>query len=70
LEKIQFVSLRPDRLRIIYVSAENLDASIQHEFRRLLDRKAAVSTTFEVCRASHIAADPQSGKYRLVIIQH
>ena len=70
LEKIQFVSLRPDRLRIIYVSAENLDAAVRHEFQRLLDRKGAASTTFEVCRASHIAADPQTGKYRLVIIQH
>ncbi|HMF49151.1 MAG TPA: amino acid adenylation domain-containing protein [Candidatus Saccharimonadales bacterium] len=70
LEKIQFVSLRPDHLRIIYVSAENLDAAVRHEFQRLLDRVGGANTTFEVCRASHIAADPQTGKYRLVIIQH
>ncbi len=45
LEKIQFVSLRPDRLRIIYVSAENLDVAIRHEFQRLLNRKGAANTT-------------------------
>ena len=70
LENIQFVSLRPDLLRIVYVSAENLDAAIRQEFQRLLDRKGAARTTFEVRRASQIAVDPQTGKFRLVIIQH
>ena len=70
LEKIQFVSLRPDRLRIIYVSAENLDAAIRQKFQRLLDRQGAAATTFEVCRVSHIAADLQTGKFRLVTSQH
>ncbi|MGH7927379.1 MAG: hypothetical protein ACREQV_06265, partial [Candidatus Binatia bacterium] len=36
LEKMQFVSLREDQVRINYVSAENLDGSIQSEFQRLL----------------------------------
>jgi amino acid adenylation domain-containing protein len=70
LENIQFVLLRPNLLRIVYVSAENLDAAIRREFQRLLDRKGAARTTFEVRRASQIAVDPQTGKFRLVIIQH
>ena len=68
LEKIQFVSLRKDRVRIDYVGAENLDRSIQIEFQRLLDCTAAARTTFEVCRAASIDPDPQTGKHRFVVI--
>ncbi|HUK40862.1 MAG TPA: amino acid adenylation domain-containing protein [Candidatus Acidoferrales bacterium] len=70
LENIQFASLRPDLLRIVYVSGENLDAEIRQQFQRLLDGKGAARTTFEVRRASEIAVDPQTRKFRLVIIQH
>ena len=68
LEKVQFVSLRKDRVRINYVSAENLDRSIQNEFQRLLDRTAAARTTFEVCRAASIEPDPHTGKHCFVVL--
>jgi amino acid adenylation domain-containing protein len=68
LEKVQFVSLREDRVRINYVSAENLDRSIQIEFQRLLDCTAAARTTFEVCRAASIDPDPHTGKHCFVVL--
>ena len=68
LEKVQFVSLRKDRVRIIYVSTENLDRSIENEFQWFLDRQDATRTTFEVCRAASIDPDPHTGKYRFVVV--
>jgi amino acid adenylation domain-containing protein len=68
LEKIQFVSRRPDRLRIVYVGRESLDEPIREQFQRLLDRHGA-ATTFDVQRATAIPADPRTGKHRLVVIE-
>ena len=68
LEQIQFVSLRKDRVRIVYVGTENLDGPIQKEFQRLLDLQGAARTTFELCRAASIDPDPQTGKCRFVVV--
>jgi amino acid adenylation domain-containing protein len=68
LEKVQFVSLRQDRVQIRYVSAENLDRSVQNEFQRFLDRLGATRTTFEVCRVARIDPDSHTGKYSFVVV--
>ena len=70
LEKVQFVSLGQDRVRIRYVSAENLDRSVQNEFQRFLDRLGSTRTTFEVCRVARIDPDSHTGKYSFVVVQH
>jgi phenylacetate-CoA ligase len=68
LETIQFVSLRPDRMRVVYVGRENLDEPIRRQFQRLLDRHGA-ATTFGVERVTVIPADPRTGKHRQVVIE-
>lgn len=70
LEKVQFVSLAQDRIRILYVSAENLDRAVQLEFQQFLDRLGATRTTFEVCRVPSIDPDPHTGKHSFHVGQH
>jgi len=70
LEKVQFISVRPDLVHIFYVSAENLDSLIRCEFQHVLALKGATKTVFAVCRVARIASDPQTGKFHLVRIQH
>lgn len=70
LEKVQYVSVRPDFVQIFYIGTENLDSLIRHEFQLVLDLKGAAKTTFEVDRVARIASSPQTGKFQLVRIQH
>gem|GEM_PF-387773 len=70
LAKIQFISVRPDFVRIDYVADRDVDATIREEFQRLLGVKKALRTTFEVRRVHGIANDPHTGKLRLVKIEH
>jgi phenylacetate-coenzyme A ligase PaaK-like adenylate-forming protein len=70
LEKVQFISRRPDLVQIDYVAGENIDAMIQKEFQRILNLKGASRTTFEPRRVQHIPNDSQTGKLRLVKIEH
>ncbi len=37
LEQLQFISLQPDSVQIVYVAKHNIDDSIRKEFQRLLD---------------------------------
>ena len=67
LDTVQFVSSRPDRVRIRYTGAENLDEAIRGQFQRLLDRHGAAAMAIETERVAHIPADPKTGKHRQVI---
>lgn len=69
LERVQFISRRPDHVQIDYVAERNVDKSIRKEFQRILDMKGALRTTFEVRQVSHITNDPQTGKLRAVRIE-
>ena len=70
IEKIQYSSLRPDHFRIDYVASRDLDAAVRSELQRILALKGAGRTTFEVRRVETIANDPQTGKLRLVKVEH
>ena len=66
LERFQFVSLRPDYVRINYVAETDIDEAVGMAFQRLLDNKRALETRFEVRRVSHIDNDARTGKLPLV----
>jgi amino acid adenylation domain-containing protein len=70
LEKIQFISQRPSHVRIDYIAEQNIDTAIREDFQRMLNMKGPLQTTFEVRRVEHIANDRQTGKLRLVKIEH
>ncbi len=70
LEKLQYVSLRSDLVRIDYEGMGDLDAVIRTEFQRVLDLKGAPKTTFEIRRVARLANDPRTGKFHLVKTQH
>jgi amino acid adenylation domain-containing protein len=67
IERAQFVSLADDRIRIDYVARSNIDSQVRNEFQRILNMKGASRLGFEVCRIRAIAADPKTGKVRLVV---
>lgn len=68
LEKVQFISQRPDHVQIEYVATDSIDAAIRNEFQRLLNLKNALRNTFGVRRVQQIGADPETGKLNLVRI--
>jgi amino acid adenylation domain-containing protein len=70
LARVQFVSERLDRVRIVYAGSEHLDEAIRMRFQELLERNGAAATTFEVQRATAIPADPRTGKHRLVVVEN
>jgi phenylacetate-CoA ligase len=70
IEKVQFISRRPDFVQIDYVGESNIDAAVQKEFQRILNLKDASRTSFELRRVQHIPNDPRTGKLRLVKIEH
>jgi amino acid adenylation domain-containing protein len=69
LEKIQFISRRPDRVQIDYVAPSDIDVAIRRGFQEILDLKGATRTSFTVRRVSHIANDPQTGKFPIIRIE-
>ncbi len=69
LMRVQFISERPDHVRVDYMAEHDIDASVRREFQRILDMKEASRTTFDVCRVQHVANDTQTGKLRLVRIE-
>jgi hypothetical protein len=66
VEKVQFISYRPDYIRIDYTARDHIDGEIRREFQRILDMKGASRTAFEVRRVEHVCNDPETGKLRLV----
>ena len=70
LEKIQFISERPDHVQIDYIAAHDADAAVREKFQHILAMKGASRTTFEVRRVQHIPNDLQTGKLRLVKTEH
>jgi phenylacetate-CoA ligase len=68
LETIQFISEQPDRVEIRYVAARDIDDRVRREFSRVLELKAALTTTFAVRRVESIPVDPRTGKSALVRI--
>jgi len=68
LEKVQFISCRPDHVQIRYVAGQDIDVNVAKEFQRILNMKRAQRTTFEVLRVRQIDIDRQTGKLRLVNI--
>lgn len=69
LERAQFVSIRPDQVRIDYVGSADADPEIRAEFSRILAMKEASRTMFEVRRVPFLAPDPRTGKVRLVVLE-
>ena len=67
LQKVQFISRRPDHVEILYVARENIDEGARREFHRILELKKAVRTKFEVRRVEQIDIDPRTGKLPLVV---
>jgi phenylacetate-coenzyme A ligase PaaK-like adenylate-forming protein len=67
IERAQFLSLADERIRIDYVARSNIDSQVRNEFQRILNMKGASRLSFEVCRVRAIAADPKTGKVRLVV---
>ena len=66
LQRIQFISQSPGHVCVQYVASVDVDEAVTNQFQRLLDRKGAVDTTFEVTRVREISGDAQSGKLQLV----
>ncbi len=69
IEKFQFISRRPDSVRINYVARHDLDSAIRKEFHRILQMKCALRTTFEVRRVKQIHNDPRTGKFAVVKLE-
>jgi len=69
MEKIQFISRRPDCVQIDYMAPHNIDTSLETEFQHLLNLRGASRTTFNVRRVRDIPNDPQTGKFRPVRIE-
>ncbi len=70
LERVQFKSPRADYVQIDYVAGNDIEAEVRKEFERILKFKGASGITFELRRLQHIPNDPQTGKLRLVKIEH
>ena len=66
LEKIQFVSLSANHIRIDYVAQQSIGGTIAREFQRLLDTHDGAGTKFKVNRVNNIPNDLETGKLRLV----
>jgi phenylacetate-CoA ligase len=69
VDKVQFISRRPDHVEVRYVGTLDLDSSVRYEFQRILNIKGASQTTFEVRRVEHIDNDPKTGKFALVKVE-
>lgn len=69
LERVQFISAQPNRVQINYVAKHDVDDEVRKEFRRILAMKGASNMAIEVRRVPSIAADPKTGKVRLVVLE-
>jgi len=69
MERVQFIFQEPSGIQIDYVAKRNIDDEIHKEFQRILTMKGASRMNFAVRRVSSIAADPQTGKVRLVVLR-
>ena len=68
VDKLQFVSFAPERIRIDYVASQDITAAIGREFQLILDKARAWRTAFEIRRVEQIPNDEITGKFRLVRI--
>ena len=66
VDKVQYVSVGPDHIRIDYVAAQDMEAAVRQQFDYILREKSATRTIVDVRRVSSIANDPRTGKFRLV----
>lgn len=66
VDKVQYVSLAPDHIRIDYVAPQDMEAAVRQQFDYILREKTATGTIVDVRRVSSIANDPKTGKFRLV----
>jgi len=66
VDKVQYVSLGPDHVRIDYVAPQDMEAAVRQQFDYILREKSATRTIVDVRRVSSIANDPKTGKFRLV----
>ena len=69
VEKVQFVARRNGGIELCYVASQNLDASVEKEFQRILRMKGAANAAFEIRRVDRIANDPRTGKFSVVRIE-
>ena len=69
LERVQFISERPEHVRVDYMARREIDAAVRQEFQRILDLKGASRTTFDVRYVTQIASDARTGKLPLVRIE-
>jgi phenylacetate-coenzyme A ligase PaaK-like adenylate-forming protein len=70
VEKVQFISKRPDHVQVIYTGQSDLDSLVSEQFQRILKMKGASQTSFEIVRREHIANDPTTGKFAVVKIEN
>lgn len=70
VERAQFICHNSNRIRIDYIARTDVDDRVKSEFQRILDLKGAFGMAFEIRRVSSIAADPKTGKVRLVVLQN
>lgn len=69
VQKFQFLSESPDRVRIRYVANAECDDAVRDSFVRILEMKrAGKSTTATPKRVQHLPVDPKTGKYHLVVL--
>ena len=66
VDKVQYVSVGPDHIRIDYVAPQDMEAAVRQQFDYILREKSATRTIVDVRRVSSIANDPKTGKFRLV----
>lgn len=66
LEKIQFVVVAPNRLRLDYIAPYSIDEKITKKFQQLLTAQDGLGTCFAPNRVDDIRNDSETGKLRLV----
>jgi amino acid adenylation domain-containing protein len=69
LERLEFVSLGQDEVRIDYVADQDQDATIAREFTSLLAVLGARRTRFSVQRVAETQPDPRTGKVMTVRLE-
>ena len=69
LDRLQFVSLASERIRIDCVASQDITGALGREFQVILDKARARRTAFEVRRVEQIPNDALTGKFRLVRVQ-
>ncbi len=70
IQRFQFIGESPAKIALHYLAESDIDASVREAFERILAMKGALgSTELHVERVAGLAADPATGKRRLVLLK-